>query len=88
MNSVETTLIIVLILYGVLVTYMWYDYYKNMGMYMKDKAEFINNKVEELNKRERSISDKETCDKELMRLRTIHKSALDVLSSYVQIPTN
>lgn len=87
MNTIETTLMIILVLYGVLVTYMWYDYYKNMGSYMKEKSEFINNKIDELDKRDRSISDKEVCDKELMRIKTIHKSALDVLNSYTQIPT-
>lgn len=81
-TTVETVVIILLIVYGLIVTYLLYDQYRNQELYLKDKVDYINNKQLELNVRERALVGKETCDRELTRLKTIHKSALDVLSSY------
>jgi hypothetical protein len=82
MPTVETGAIIVLVVYGLIVTYLAYDQYRNQEMYMRDKVEYINAKVQELTIRERAITGRETCDRDLTRLKTIHKSALDVLNSY------
>jgi predicted component of type VI protein secretion system len=71
-----------LIVYGLITTYLLYDQYRNQESYMKDKVDYINNKSQELNARERVLVGRETCDRELVRLKTIHKSALDVLNSY------
>jgi hypothetical protein len=73
--------------YGVIITYLVYDYYPNQELYMKDKVDYINNKTMEVSARERVISGREACDKELMRIKTIHKSALDVLNSYNTLTT-
>jgi len=81
-TTVESVAIIMLVIYGLIVTYLLYDQYRNQEMYMKDKVDYINVKTQEMNVRERALIGKETCDRELTRLKTIHKSALDVLNSY------
>ena len=81
-TTIESVAIIILVVYGLLVTYLLYDQYRNQDMYMRDKVDYINAKTNELNTRERLLVGRETCDRELTRLKTIHKSALDVLNSY------
>lgn len=84
MGTVENAVIILLVVYSLIVTYLVYDQYRNYDTYMKDKVDYINSKTMELDSRERNVSARETCEKELIRLRTVHKSALDVLNSYNQ----
>ena len=86
MGAVEIVVIILLVAYGIIVTILLYDQYQNQDAYMKDKVDYINKKTIDLSTRERNISAREICDKELIRLKTIHRSALDVLNSYNQIP--
>jgi hypothetical protein len=81
-TTIETVVIILLIVYALVVTYLLYDQYRNQESYLKDKVDYINNKQIELSSRERNLVGRETCDKELIRLKTIHKSAFDVLNSY------
>ena len=80
--TIEIIVIVLLIVYGLIVTYLLYDQYRNQEAYLKDKVEYINSKSVELSARERNLIGRETCDRELTRLKTIHKSALDVLNSY------
>ena len=49
---------------------------------MKDRIEYIERKAEEMTVRERNIMERERCDRELTRLKTIHKNVLDILMSY------
>jgi len=74
-----------LIVYGLIVTYLIYDQYRNQELYMKDKVDYINSKTEELQSRERLLIGKETCDRDLIRLKTIHKNVLDILMSSANI---
>ena len=80
--TVEAVAIIILVIYGLFVTYLLYDQYRNQEIYMRDKVEYINAKAQELTTRERALTGRELCDRDLTRLKTIHKSALDVLNSY------
>lgn len=82
MESVSSVVIILLIVYGLIVTYLIYDQYRNQELYMKDKVDYINNKNIEMNTRERNLIGRETCDRELIKLKTIHKSIQDILNSY------
>lgn len=84
MDTLGTVIIILLIVYGLVVTWLLYDQYQNQDRYMKDKVDYINKKTVELDMRERSVAGREVCERELTRLKTIHKSALDVLNSYNQ----
>jgi hypothetical protein len=81
-TTTETVVIIMLVVYGLIVTYLVYDQHRNQELYMKDKVDYINNKTQELNLRERALVGRETCDRELTRLKTILKSAQDVLNSF------
>lgn len=81
-SSVNSIVIILLIVYAVVVTYLVYDQYKNRELYMKDKVDYINSKNIEMNARERNLIGRETCDRELIKIKTIHKSILDILNSY------
>ena len=81
-TTIEIGAIIILVMYGLIVTYLLYDQYRNQEIYMRDKVEYINAKVQELTIRERALTGRETSDRDLTRLKTIHKSALDVLNSY------
>ena len=74
-------IIVLLILVGVL-SYLLYDQYTYQDRYMRDRVEYIERKAEELSIRERSVMERERCDRELTRLKTIHKNVLDILSSY------
>ena len=82
MLTIEILVIILLVAYGLVVTYLLYEQYRNHDTYLKEKVDYINNKSNELNLRERMVVGRETCDRELTRLKTIQKSALDVLNSY------
>lgn len=82
MLTLENIVIIMLVIYGLIITYLLYDQYRYQDMYLKDKIDYINSKTSELESRERNVLSREKCDRELIRLRSIHKSALDVLSSY------
>lgn len=79
---IRDIIIVLLLIYMIIVTYLLYDQYQNQDNYMRDRAEYIDKKTEELSIRERSVIDRERCDRELTRLKTIHKNALDILSSY------
>jgi len=68
-------------LVGVL-SYLLYDQYTYQDRYMRDRVEYIERKTEDLAIRERSVMERERCDRELTRLKTIHKNVLDILSSY------
>jgi len=81
-SNAEIAVIVLLIVYGLVVTYMLYDQYRNQEVYLKDKADYINTKTLELNARERTLAGREACDRELTRLKTIHRAALDVLNGY------
>jgi hypothetical protein len=81
-STVETVIIILLVVYALIVTYLLYDQYRNQELYLKDKVDYINNKQLDLSARERVLVGRETCDRDLLRLKTILKSASDVLSSY------
>lgn len=81
-STVESVVIILLVVYGLITTYLVYDYYRNQENYMKDKVDYINSKTSELLMRERNVSGREACDRELIKLKTIHKSIYDILSSY------
>lgn len=85
MDTIAVIIIILITLYALIITWLLYDQYQNHEKYMKDKVDYINTKVVELEQRERIVSGREVCDRELTRLKTIHKSALDVLNSYNQM---
>jgi hypothetical protein len=84
-EEIKTIIIILLLVYCLIVTYLIYDQIQNREQYMKDKVDHISKKTDELNLRERSLIGREVCDRELTRLKTIHRSALDVLNSYNQL---
>jgi hypothetical protein len=83
--TIELVAIIALIIYGLIVSYLLYDQYRNHETYLRDKVDYVNAKVQELTMRERSLVGRESCDRDLTRLKTIHRSALDVLNSYNSI---
>ena len=82
MGAVENTVIILLVVYALIVTYLLYDQYHNQDLYMQDRVDYINKKTQELENREKNVSRAEACERDLTKLRTIHRSALDVLNSY------
>ena len=84
-ETIKTCLIVLLTIYCIIITYFLYDQHKGRERYLKDRIDFINKKTDELNSRERVLTSREVCDRELTRLKTIHKSALDVLNSYNQM---
>lgn len=81
-ETIKTSLITLLSIYSIVVTYLIWDQYCRRDQYLKDRVDFVNKKTEELNSRERVLINREICDRELTRLKTIHRSALDVLNSY------
>jgi len=80
-------IIILLILVGLL-SYLLYDQYTYQDRYMRDRVDYIDRMMEQLAIRERSVVERERCDRELTRLKTIHKSVLDILTSYNSYGTN
>ena len=74
-------IIVLLMLVGVL-SYLLYDQYTYQERYMRDRVEYVERKTEELAVRERSVMERERCDRELTRLKTIHKNVIDIPTSY------
>jgi hypothetical protein len=77
----EIIILILLVAVGVLV-YLLYDQYAFQDRYMKDRADYIERMTEQLAVRERNVMEKERCDRELTRIKTIHRNVLQILNSY------
>lgn len=82
LETLKTVLIIFLILVCIILTYFLIDEQNNRDQYMKDRLSMLDRKHNELNSRERSLVGREMCDRDLTRLKTIHRSALDVMKQY------
>lgn len=74
-------ILVLLILVGAL-SYLLYDQYSYQDRYMRDRVDYIDRMTEQLSIRERSVMEREKYDRELTRLKTIHKSVLDIMTSY------
>lgn len=81
-ESIKTFLLVIILIYAIVITVLYWTEYTNKQQYLQDKANNLNNKDLELNRREKSIVDKEVCFRELTKLQTIQNSALNLLKSY------
>jgi hypothetical protein len=82
MESIKTCLLIIILIYTIVITVLYWTEYTNKQQYLHDKSRSLNNKDIELTRREKSIVDKEVCFRELTKLQTIQNSALTLLKSY------
>lgn len=78
---IKTVLICLLVLYSIAVTYIAYDQYQSRDQYMKDRAEYITEKTNELIAREQLVQNKEVCENDLKKLRETLKSLMTTLNS-------
>jgi predicted PurR-regulated permease PerM len=81
-ESVKTFLLIIILIYAIVITVLYWTEYTNKQQYLQDKSNNLNDKEKELIRRENSIVDKEVCFRELTKLQTIQTSALTLLKSY------
>lgn len=81
-ETTKTVLILILLIYGIITTVLYWVQYDNLQNYQSAKDKQLSDKESELNKRESIVVDKEICFRELTRLKTIQESALDILKSY------
>ena len=89
MDNLKTFLMLILIVYSIVVSMLYWHNYKNIESYQKEKEEIILQKEKDLINRESIVVDKEICFRELTKLKTIQSTALDVLKSYaIDIPEN
>lgn len=87
-ESIKTFLLVIILIYAIVITILFWQEYKQKTNYMKDKENSINYKTKELEKRESRVVDKEICFRELTRLQTIQNTAIEVLKSatHMEIP--
>lgn len=81
-DSIKTFLLVIILIYSIVITVLYWTEYTNKQQYLQDKSNNLNNKEIELNRREKSTVDKEVCFIELTKLQTIQNSALNLLKSY------
>lgn len=81
-ESIKTFLLVIILIYAIVITVLYWTEYTNKQQYLQDKANNLNDKDIELNRRENSIVEKEVCFRELTKLQTIQNSALNLLKSY------
>lgn len=82
MDAISITLVIVLTIYALFITYLYYAEVKNRDDYLKDKVEYINSKNLELNKREKEVLGKEQCMRNFTKVKTVNEAAVKILQSY------
>lgn len=81
-ESIKTFLLVIILIYAIVITVLYWTEYTNKQQYLKDKSNNLNDKEIELSRRENSIIDKEVCFRELTKIQTIQNSALNLLKSY------
>lgn len=85
-ETIKTILLVLLLIYSVIISVLYWTDYINKENYQKDKNESLTYKENELKKRESIVVDKEICFRELTKLKTIQNSVLDILKSN-SVPT-
>ncbi len=83
MNDIKTVPIIILLMYSVIISVLYWINYTDKQKQERELTESLLRRENELKKREASVVDKELCFRELTKLRTVRDSALDILESYV-----
>ena len=83
MNDIKIVPIIILLMYSVIITVLYWTNYTDKQKQERELTESLSRRENELKKREESVVDKELCFRELTKLRTVRDSALDILESYV-----
>lgn len=86
METLATFLIIALLVYALFITYLYNSEVNNRDQHLADKSKYLEQKNEELLQREKKIVESEKCTKNLAKVMTIHKAAVDLLQSYVTKP--
>lgn len=85
-DSIRGMLALMLLIYAVIISVLYFNDLRQKDDYMKIKEESLKRKEEDLAKRESIIVDKEICFRELTKIKTIHTNVLDILKSYT-VPT-
>lgn len=88
MNDIKTVFLIVLLMYSVIISVLYWTNYTDKQKQERELTESLSRRENELKKREASVVDKELCFRELTKLRTVRDSALDILESYVTKQSN
>lgn len=81
-DSISDVLILMLLMYAIVISVLYFNDLKQRDDYMKNKDQSLKQKEEDLVKRESIIVDKEICFRELTKIKTLHTSVLDILKSY------
>lgn len=81
-DTLKTVLLVVLFIYSIIISVLFWIDKNNLENYQKDRLSLIVAKEKELEKRESIVVDKEICFRELTKLKTVQSTALDVLKSY------
>jgi len=83
MNDIKTVFLIVLLMYSVIITVLYWTNFNDREKQERELTESLTRRENELKKREATIIEKEMCFRELTKLKTVRDSALDILQSYV-----
>lgn len=79
---IKEIIIVLLLVYALIVSYLLYDEYQNREKYFKDRSEYIDKMTQYIASKERELLEREKCDRELKSLKKVHRDALDILLSY------
>lgn len=73
-------LISILFIYAIIISVLYFIDLNKRDEFQKDKINILNEREDELKRRESIVVDKEVCFRELTKLKTIQHSILDMLS--------
>jgi hypothetical protein len=77
-------LVIILVIYAAVISVLYWKEKQDKDNFMKEKEVKLNKKETELQEKELVVIDKETCTKELSRVKSLQESAVDILKTAYQ----
>lgn len=80
-NGIQHFVIILLILFGTVMTILYWIEVTDKERYMRDKEIALTQKAQELTFRENSVVDKEICMKEVSRLKEVQTNIMKMIGA-------
>ena len=85
-DYMQNFIIIVLIMFSIIMTILYWIEVSDKDRYMRDKEIMLNQKALDLTFRENNIIDKEICMKEVSRLKNVQTNILKMIGDTIDYP--